>query len=74
MSHAGDTYDMGGGYYLYDSCGEDLLALGPDNKPIQDMERALKDIRAAAEAIISANGVLSRFVICTGGCVRSECD
>jgi type I restriction enzyme R subunit len=24
--------------------------------------------------VISANGVLSRFVICTGGCVRSECD
>jgi serine carboxypeptidase-like clade 1 len=26
-SIAGDTYEMGGGYFLYDSCGKDLLAL-----------------------------------------------
>lgn len=26
-SIAGDTYQMGGGYFLYDSCGRDLLAL-----------------------------------------------
>ncbi|KAK7240021.1 serine-type carboxypeptidase [Aureococcus anophagefferens] len=25
MSVAGDTYEMGGGYFLYDSCGADLL-------------------------------------------------
>eukprot|EP00040_Diaphanoeca_grandis_P039304 m.258713 g.258713 ORF g.258713 m.258713 type:complete len:511 (-) comp36943_c0_seq1:277-1809(-) len=27
MSKAGDTYDMGGGYFLYDTCTADLLAL-----------------------------------------------
>lgn len=33
-SVAGDTYDMGGGYYLYDSCSKDLLALDKnDNLP-----------------------------------------
>ena len=29
-STAGDTYDMGGGYFLYDTCGADLLALSAD--------------------------------------------
>ena len=29
-SIAGDTYDMGGGYFLYDTCGADLLALSAD--------------------------------------------
>jgi serine carboxypeptidase-like clade I len=29
MSSAGDTYEMGGGYYLYDTCDPDLLALDP---------------------------------------------
>ena len=30
---AGDTNSMGGGYFLYDTCGDDLLALGPDGHP-----------------------------------------
>jgi hypothetical protein len=29
LREAGDTYDMGGGYFLYDTCGEDLLAIDP---------------------------------------------
>merc|ERR1719174_2637536 len=29
LSVAGDTYDMGGGYFLYDTCDPDLLALDP---------------------------------------------
>ena len=59
MSHAGDTYDMGGGYYLYDTCGNDLLALGADdNQPIQDMEKAQRDIEAAASVAIDALGEL----------------
>jgi len=34
MSVAGDTYDMGGGYFLYDTCTEDMLALSKeDHKP-----------------------------------------
>merc|ERR1712216_170600 len=33
-SIAGDTYDMGGGYYLYDTCSQDMLALDKfDNLP-----------------------------------------
>jgi len=33
-SVAGDTYDMGGGYYLYDTCSQDMLALDKnDNLP-----------------------------------------
>eukprot|EP00940_MAST-03C_sp_MAST-3C-sp2_P002960 g2960.t1 len=31
LSVAGDTYTMGGGYFLYDTCGSDLLALGGDD-------------------------------------------
>ena len=31
-SIAGDTYDMGGGYFLYDTCGADLLALSNDKR------------------------------------------
>lgn len=31
-SIAGDTYDMGGGYFLYDTCGADLLALTADGR------------------------------------------
>ena len=27
LSSAGDTYQMGGGYYLYDTCDPDLLSL-----------------------------------------------
>ena len=63
MSHAGDTYDMGGGYYLYDTCGNDLLALGPDNKPIEDFEQAQQDVMAAAMEI-SADGMY----LCPYGC------
>jgi serine carboxypeptidase-like clade 1 len=29
LAEAGDTYEMGGGYYLYDTCDPDLLALDP---------------------------------------------
>eukprot|EP01062_Namystynia_karyoxenos_P063870 TRINITY_DN5666_c0_g1_i1.p2 TRINITY_DN5666_c0_g1~~TRINITY_DN5666_c0_g1_i1.p2 ORF type:complete len:503 (+),score=127.94 TRINITY_DN5666_c0_g1_i1:78-1586(+) len=35
MSEAGDTYDMGGGYFLYDTCSPDLLALGGSGTPGQ---------------------------------------
>lgn len=38
MNEAGDTYDMGGGYYLYDHCGEDLLRVGEDGTPITQRE------------------------------------
>jgi len=31
-SAAGDTYDMGGGYFLYDACADDLLALGRERR------------------------------------------
>ncbi len=31
-SIAGDTYDMGGGYFLYDTCGADLLALSNEKR------------------------------------------
>ena len=31
MAYAGDVYTMGGGYYLYDTCGSDLLARGDDD-------------------------------------------
>jgi len=37
-SIAGDTYDMGGGYFLYDSCGRDLL--GVDAATGRTTERA----------------------------------
>lgn len=34
LSVAGDTYDMGGGYFLYDTCSRDMLALDKqDNQP-----------------------------------------
>lgn len=55
LSHAGDTYDMGGGYYLYDTCGNDLLALGPDNFPIQDMEKAQADIASTVKMSLSSS-------------------
>uniref|UniRef100_A0A7S2TRU3 Carboxypeptidase n=1 Tax=Lotharella oceanica TaxID=641309 RepID=A0A7S2TRU3_9EUKA len=29
MDEAGDTYQMGGGYFLYDHCGSDLLSVDP---------------------------------------------
>lgn len=29
MSVTGDTYSMGGGYFLYDTCSQDMLALSP---------------------------------------------
>eukprot|EP00755_Sulcionema_specki_P007838 Sspe_Gene.39311::Locus_18961_Transcript_1_1_Confidence_1.000_Length_1578::g.39311::m.39311/K16296/SCPL-I; serine carboxypeptidase-like clade I len=35
MSEAGDTYDMGGGYFLYDTCGTDLLTVGKDGRTTQ---------------------------------------
>merc|ERR1711865_1126776 len=36
-SVAGDTYDMGGGYFLYDTCSRDMLALDKqDNMPHPD--------------------------------------
>ena len=31
-SVAGDTYDMGGGYFLYDTCNRDLMALDKAQK------------------------------------------
>lgn len=33
MSVAGDTYQMGGGYHLYDTCSRDMLALHEDHMP-----------------------------------------
>lgn len=36
MSIAGDTYRMGGGYFLYDTCSEDMMALGDDHLPHPD--------------------------------------
>lgn len=57
LSQAGDTYDMGGGYYLYDTCGNDLLALGEDNRPIQDMEKARLDVQSAVVRLNADGGV-----------------
>ena len=37
-SIAGDTYSMGGGYFLYDTCSEDMMALSPtDHMPRSDV-------------------------------------
>merc|ERR1711953_796097 len=34
LSIAGDTYDMGGGYFLYDTCSRDMLAMDKnDHRP-----------------------------------------
>lgn len=33
LSQAGDSYDMGGGYFLYDTCSADLITRGPDGLP-----------------------------------------
>ena len=63
LSHAGDTYDMGGGYYLYDTCGNDLLALDPrTNFPMEDVAQARRDLARGAAAI-TASGFLMRACI-----------
>ena len=31
-SKAGDTYQMGGGYFLYDTCGDDLMSLSDEQR------------------------------------------
>jgi hypothetical protein len=49
MSVAGDTYEMGGGYFLYDSCGADLL-------------RADGGLRAAAAPPAAAVAAAARHV------------
>ena len=38
ISSAGDTYQMGGGYYLYDTCDPDLLALDPATHLPRDVQ------------------------------------
>ena len=49
MSEAGDTYNMGGGYYLYDNCMPDLMALngkGSSEAPSREgalTRKALRD-------------------------------
>eukprot|EP01064_Diplonema_japonicum_P024759 TRINITY_DN3546_c1_g3_i1.p1 TRINITY_DN3546_c1_g3~~TRINITY_DN3546_c1_g3_i1.p1 ORF type:complete len:503 (+),score=98.87 TRINITY_DN3546_c1_g3_i1:29-1510(+) len=50
MWEAGDTYNMGGGYFLYDNCQPDLMALnGKGSKDAPDRETALqrKGLRSA---------------------------
>lgn len=40
-SIAGDTYRMGGGYFLYDTCSEDMMALNPDDNLPHPAEAAM---------------------------------
>jgi len=58
LSVAGDTYDMGGGYYLYDQCSADMLALNKeDNKPHPETI----DIRAAYRGKSKYNSTASEY-------------
>ena len=57
---------MGGGYYLYDTCGNDLLALGEDNRPIQDMEKARLDVQSAVVRLNADGTIASTTMLLVG--------
>ena len=49
-SVAGDTYDMGGGYFLYDTCNRDLMALDKaQNVPLSQLGKSY-DIQELSDA------------------------
>eukprot|EP00037_Helgoeca_nana_P014868 m.139059 g.139059 ORF g.139059 m.139059 type:complete len:506 (-) comp22749_c0_seq2:1537-3054(-) len=53
LSEAGDTYSMGGGYFLYDTCSADLLALGNQSKVMDTRQPTASQIAASEYAIDS---------------------
>ncbi len=49
-SIAGDTYQMGGGYFLYDTCNRDLMALEEDGVPLARRKTyAIGELQNAAD-------------------------
>jgi hypothetical protein len=60
LTEAGDTYKMGGGYYLYDTCDPDLLALDAEThrprilQPEEYTVESLKERKAQDVQILAA--------------------
>ena len=54
LEEAGDTYEMGGGYYLYDTCGPDLLALDAEThrpRAVRPEEYTVAHLKSASLSI-----------------------
>jgi hypothetical protein len=64
-SIAGDTYRMGGGYFLYDTCSEDMMALGDDHLP-HPIEAAAAAAAAGERRRLQAPPTSAEFPMSSG--------